>query len=116
MHDFRKLLVWQLSKELGADVYRLCATRPRCESAVTSQLRRSALAIATNIAEGCGKNTRAETIRYLDIAAASAAETEHHLEVARDLGILALGTSQELLARVASTRRMLRALITKLPR
>jgi len=115
VHDFRKLLVWQLSKELGADVYRLCAARPRSELAVTSQLRRSALAIATNIAEGCGKSTRAETIRYLDIAAASAAETEHHLEVARDLGILAPVTSQELSARVSSTRRMLRALITKLP-
>jgi four helix bundle protein len=116
VHDFRKLSVWRLGKELGVDVYRLCATRPRCELAVTSQLRRSALAIATNIAEGCGKSTRAETIRYLDIAAASAAETEHHLEVARDLGMLDAGTCAKLLARVVSIRRMLHALITKLPR
>lgn len=115
MHDFRKLLVWQLGKDLGADVYRLCAARPRCESAVTSQLRRSALAIATNIAEGCGKSTRAETIRYLDIAAASAAETEHHLDVALDLGMIEAGTREELFARVVSIRRMLHTLITKLP-
>jgi four helix bundle protein len=107
--------VWQFAKELGADVYRLCAPRPRCEVAVTSQLRRSALAIATNIAEGCGKSTRAETIRYFDIAAASAAETEHHLEVAHDLGIIDAGTCEKLLARVVSIRRMLHALITKLP-
>jgi len=115
VHDFRKLLVWQLGKELGADVYRLCAARPRCEIAVTSQLRRSALAIATNIAEGCGKSTRAETIRYLDIAAASAAETEHHLEVARDLGMIDAKMCETLLARVVSVRRMLHALIKKLP-
>ena len=115
MHDFRKLVVWQLAKELGTDVYRLCATRPRCELAVTSQLRRSALAIATNIAEGCGKSTRAETIRYLDIAAASAAETEHHLEVAHALGIIDAGMRDRLSARVVSVRRMLHALIAKLP-
>jgi four helix bundle protein len=116
VHDFRKLLVWRLSKDLGADLYRLCATRPRAESAVTSQLRRSALAIAANIAEGCGKSSRAETIRYLDIAAGSAAETEHHLEIARDVGAIESQVCEELLARVASIRRMLRALITKLPR
>ena len=115
MHDFRKLLVWQLSKDFGADVYRLCASTPRAHSAVTSQLRRSALAIATNIAEGCGKSSRRETIRYLDIAAGSAAETEHHLEVARDVGAIESLRCEELLARVGSIRRMLRALIAKLP-
>jgi four helix bundle protein len=78
-------------------------------------LRRSALAIATNIAEGCGKSTRAETIRYLDIAAASAAETEHHLELAHDLRIIDPAMGAELLARVVSIRRMLHALIKKLP-
>lgn len=78
-------------------------------------MRRSALAIATNIAEGCGKSSRAETIRYLDIAAGSAAETEHHLEVARDLGAIESEACDDFLARVASIRRMLRALITKLP-
>jgi len=116
VHDFRKLLVWQLSKDLGADIYRLCAATPRAHSAVTSQLRRAALAIATNIAEGCGKSSRAETVRYLDIAAGSAAETEHHLEVARDVGAIGTGTSEDLIARVAAIRRMLHALIVKLPR
>jgi four helix bundle protein len=115
VHDFRKLVVWQLSKDLGAELYRLCATRPRAESAVTSQLRRAALAIATNIAEGCGKSSRAETIRYLDIAAGSAAETEHHLEVARDVGAIERQVYEEMLTRVSSIRRMLRALIKNLP-
>jgi four helix bundle protein len=115
VHDFRKLLVWKLARELGADIYRLCAARPRGEAPVTSQLRRSALAIAANIAEGCGKNSRGETVRYLDIAAGSAAETEHHLEVWRDLDGIAGEQCDDLLARVQSIRRMLRALIKKLP-
>jgi four helix bundle protein len=116
VHDFRKLLVWQLARELGVDVYKRCAVRPRSELAVTAQVRRSALAIATNIAEGCGKSSRAETVRYLDIAAGSAAETEHHLEVWRDVGGIDEKSCDELLARVVSIRRMLRALIAKLPR
>jgi four helix bundle protein len=97
------------------EIYQLCAARPRTETLVTSQLRRSTLAIATNIAEGCGKNTRAETIRYLDIAAGSAAETEHHLEVWRDIGGIDAAACDELLSRVRSVRRMLRSLIVKLP-
>lgn len=79
-------------------------------------MRRAALAIATNIAEGCGKSSRAETIRYLDIAAGSAAETEHHLEVARDVGAIESKLCEGLLDRVASIRRMLRALIINLPK
>ena len=115
MHDFRKLLVWQLARELGADVYKLCRGRPREEHVVTAQLRRAALAIATNIAEGCGKSTRPEVIRYLDIAAGSAAETEHHLVIWMDIGGIDVRECEQLLARVTSIRRMLYALMRNLP-
>ena len=86
MHDFRRLRVWHHAKALGTAVYKLCGDRPRAHVLITTQLRRSGLSIASNIAEGCGKNSRAETLRYLEIASGSAAETEHHLEVARDVG------------------------------
>jgi four helix bundle protein len=115
VHDFRKLLVWQLSRELGTDIYRLCTGRPREEAVVTTQLRRAALSIAANIAEGCGKSTRSEVVRYLDIAAGSAAETEHHLIVWRDLGGITVTAADDLVARVTAIRRMLRALSLKLP-
>jgi len=66
MHDFRRLNVWQLARELGAEIYRETASASRPElRLITSQLRRSALSIAANIAEGCGKSSRAETIRFL---------------------------------------------------
>jgi four helix bundle protein len=116
MHNFRKLDVWRLSRVLGSDVYRACARIARPESRlITAQLRRSALAIGANIAEGCGKRSRAETIRFLDIAAASAAETEHHLIVAIETNALRNGEAQEFLARIGSVRRMLHALIQRLP-
>ena len=115
MHDFRRLVVWQFARELGADVYKLCRGRPRDELVVTTQLRRAALAIATNIAEGCGKSSRPEVIRYLDIAAGSAAETEHHLVTWQDIGGIDARACEKLLARVISIRRMLYALMRNLP-
>jgi four helix bundle protein len=98
-----------------ADVYTLCRGRPREELVVTSQLRRAALAVAANIAEGCGKSSRPEVIRYLDIAAGSAAETEHHLVTWQDIGGIDGRHCARLLAREASIRRMLYALMRNLP-
>jgi four helix bundle protein len=116
VHDFRKLEVWHFSRALGSDIYRACALVSRPEARlITAQLRRSALSIATNIAEGCGKNSRAETIRFLEIASGSAAETEHHLIVAIETNTLKHGDAEEFLARITSIRRMLHALIKRLP-
>jgi four helix bundle protein len=115
MHDFRRLRVWHEARELGCAIYEFCAQRPRSDALITTQLRRSALSISTNVAEGCGKNSRAETLRYLEIASGSATETEHHLEVARDVGVLPTELCDDLLLRTARVRRMLRGLIHRLP-
>ena len=116
MHDFSRLKVWQLARELGTEVYKDTARASRPElRLITAQLRRSALSIAANIAEGCAKSSRAETIRFLEIAAGSAAETEHHLLVARDIGILTTRQAERFLSTIGSVRRMLRALIQRLP-
>jgi four helix bundle protein len=116
VHNFKKLVVWQMSRELGSELYLRCSqiTRPETKL-ITTQLRRSALGISSAIAEGCGKRTRGETIRYLDIAGASAAETEHHLIVAMETGVLDEQITQNYLERITSIRRMLVALMTKLP-
>ena len=116
MHNFRKLLVWSRARALGADVYRLCipVTVPE-KKTITAQLRRSALSISANIAEGCGKRSRAEGIRYLEIAAGSASETEHHLIMAADLDILSTRESQLLADESVQVSRMIRALINRFP-
>lgn len=116
MHDFRKLTVWTRSRALAVEIHGLCATEMRPDRRlVTSQLKRAALSISANIAEGCGKGSRAETIRYLEIACGSAAETEHHLIMASDLAILTPQRVAPLVARTGELRRMLRALIERLP-
>lgn len=78
-------------------------------------MRRAALSIPANIAEGCGKGSRAECIRYLEIACGSVAESEHHLQMASDLAILPIGNCSALADEASQLRRMLRALIARLP-
>ena len=104
-----------MSKALGAEIYTLCAVLPRSALPITSQLRRAALSISANIAEGCGKASRAETIRYFEIASGSAAETEQHLEISRELGLIDDARCVDLLDRVMSIRTMLRSLARRLP-
>jgi S23 ribosomal protein. len=116
MHNFRKLVVWSRARALGGDVYRLCATVTSPQAKViTAQLRRSALSISANIAEGCGKRSRAEGIRYLEIATGSAAETEHHLAMAADLEILPTTACNQLADEAEQIGRMIRALINRFP-
>jgi four helix bundle protein len=105
-----------MSREVGVEIYRICA-KPKAPAArlITTQLSRAALSIATNIAEGCGKSSRAETVRYLEIAAGAAAETEHQLQIAVDVGLLDTRSARDLVGKVGSIRKMLRALIRHLP-
>jgi four helix bundle protein len=116
MHDFRKLQVWQRSRELAVSIDRVTRQFPRADhGVVASQLRRAALSIPANIAEGCGKSSRKETMRFLQIAAGSAHEVENHLLIAADLGYLAKATSEQKLGELKTIQRMLGALMRKLP-
>ena len=116
MHDFRRLKVWQLSRELAVTADTITRQFPRSDRGVVSgQLRRAALSVPSNIAEGCGKSSRRETVRFLQIALASAKETENHLLIASDLRYLHPKAREELLSKVFSIQRMLVGLIRNLP-
>ena len=116
MHDFRRLKVWQLAREFAVDVDQLTRRFPRSDHGlVASQLRRAALSIPANIAEGCGKSSRKETIRFLQIAAGSAFEVENHLLIASDLAYLPPPIREARLDDIKSIQRMLTSLIAKLP-
>jgi four helix bundle protein len=108
MHDFRRLEVWQRARELFVAVDRVTRGFPRSDRGVIAgQLRRAALSIPTNISEGCGKSSPKEAIRFLQIAAGSATETENHIILATDLGYIHPKPSEVLLAQIISIRRML---------
>jgi four helix bundle protein len=114
MQDFRRLKVWEKSHALALDIYRLSERFPRRRGlALSSQLRRSALSIPANIAEGAGKASSAEFYRYLQIALGSASETLYHLLLARDTGLLASDQYDALSERVVEVRRMLTGLSKK---
>jgi four helix bundle protein len=116
VHDFRRLVVWQRSRELAVSIDGLTRAFPRADrSVVSGQLRRAALSIPANIAEGCGKSSRRETIRFLQIASGSAREAENHIILAGDLGYLTPATRDELLDGVKSIQRMLGGLMSRLP-
>jgi four helix bundle protein len=80
---------------------------------ITSQIRRSASSVGANIAEGCGTDTDPEFARFLTMAMRSATETENHVLLARDLGLINAATSAELEKDVIEVKRMLASFIRK---
>jgi len=115
MRDFRKLKVWQKAHQLTLGTYKGTATFPKIEIyGITSQIRRSAVSIPANIAEGCGRNGDAELARFLQIAMGSASELEYHLLLARDLNLLKSPEHEKLANEVIDVKRMLTSFIQKL--
>ena len=92
VRSFRDLRVWQKSMDLTVTIYRLTGTFPREEVfGLSSQLRRSAVSIPSNIAEGQGRLNTREFRQFLGVARGSTCELQTQLEIARRLG---LGDSQ----------------------
>jgi four helix bundle protein len=115
VQDFKKLKVWQKSRALSLEVYRLTAAFPKEEVyGLTGQMRRAALSIGANIAEGCGRFTDGDLVRFLDIAMGSTSELEHFELIARDLESLGAQACETLDRQVIEVRRMLRLLILKI--
>jgi len=115
VQDFKRLKVWNKAHQLTLHVYSISQSLPKDELfGLTSQMRRSAASIPSNIAEGCGKNGGAEFGRFLQIAAGSANELEYQLILARDLHYIPDKDYQLLTADLFEVRRMLSGLYRKL--
>ena len=89
MHNLKELKVWHRAVELSTDVYKVTSEFPREEKyGLTSQIRRSAVSIPSNIAEGAGRNTKKEFIHFLGIASGSSFELQTQLIVSRKLDLV----------------------------
>lgn len=89
MQDFRKLKVWEESHQLALMIYRITESFPNNEQfGIISQVRRSSVSIPNNIAEGCGRNSDKDFIRFLHIALGSTHETLYLCILSRDLKFL----------------------------
>jgi len=109
---YRELRVWQSSMALAKAIYSLTASFPSDERyGLTSQLRRSAVSVPSNIAEGHARNTKAEMVRFCSIALGSIAEIETQLLLASDFGLANPGEVEPLLQNSEEVGRMLHGLI-----
>jgi four helix bundle protein len=115
MQGVRELRAWQRAHELVLDVYRLTRSFPPEERyGLTSQLRRAATSVASNIVEGCGRPSDRDFRRFVGYAVGSSNEVEYQLLLSRDLGWLSHAEHAALAERVIEARRMLVALVRKL--
>lgn len=89
MSDYKKLKVWEDAHKFTVDIYNITQKFPNNEQyGLTSQIRRSASSIPTNIVEGCGQLNNGNLIRFLGIAKGSAFEVEYQLLLSKDLGYI----------------------------
>ena len=89
MHNFKDLRVWQKSIELITDIYKLLASFPTDEKfGLISQLKRAAVSVPSNIAEGAGRNSNKEFNHFLSISLGSLFELETQLIISKNLNLI----------------------------
>ena len=112
---YQELIVWQKAMDLIESVYKVSRTFPREEVyALTSQIRRAAVSIASNIAEGQGRRTTSDFLRHLSIAYGSLLETETQLLIAKRLRYLGNTNLEEVMKQTAEVGRLLNGLMASL--
>ena len=106
--SFRDLLVWQKAIALCETIYEISRSFPKEEQfALTSQMQRAAVSIASNIAEGTGRSGAREFAQFLSIATGSAAELETHIELALRLSYIDSQAYHSVTERVIEVKKML---------
>ena len=112
---YRDLMVWQKSMQLAASIYQVSKQFPREEMyGITSQMRRSAVSIASNVAEGHGRLNAKEFGQFLGIARGSTYELQTQLEFAKELQIGGADQIEQCLEMSEEVGRMLYSLIRSL--
>ena len=117
MRNYKKVVAWQRADQLTIEVYRITREFPREEIyGLTSQVRRSAYSVPANIAEGAGRETDTEYLRFLHIARGSLSETEYFLHLAHNLGYLSNEEYKEVTVLVNQTFAAMHGLIRTISR
>ena len=115
MHNYKELIVWQKAMDLVVRVYELTSDFPKAELfGLTSQLRRAAVSITLNIAEGAGCESDLEFARFLDISLRSTYETVTAIQISARLKYCKPDTANQLIADAEEIARMITGLIRKL--
>jgi four helix bundle protein len=108
MHNYQELKIWQEGRKLVKSIYLMTATFPKEEIyGLTSQIRRAAISIPSNIAEGTGRNSDKEFQRFLDYAMSSLFELETQIILSHDLNYITLEEFEIVHLEVKSLIRMI---------
>ena len=108
MRDFHNLLIWKRSHQLTLDLYKVSQSFPKEELfGLTSQIRRAASSVPTNIAEGSGRNSNKDFAHFLQIAIGSASEVEYELLLAHDLQYINKDEYERLINETVAIRKMI---------
>ena len=117
IESYRDLQVWQRGVDLTERIYQATKPFPSDERfGLVAQLRRAAVSVPSNIAEGWGRMSTAEFIRFLSIAHGSLTEVETQIIVSHRLGFINDAVKRRVLDETTVERKMLRALIRSLER
>ena len=115
VESFRDLVVWQKAIDLSQRIYIITQRFPKEEMfGITSQIRKAVVSIASNIAEGHGRNTTGEYIHFVGISKGSFCELETQLTISRRIGFLTEETLNDLMNDCAHIGRLLNGLIHSL--
>ncbi len=115
IRSYRDLEVWQAAMDVAEQCYRLTKTFPKDELfGLTMQIRRAAVSVAANIAEGYGREGKGEYLQFLRIAQGSLKELETYLLLSVRIGLVAEGESAPVLANCDRVGKMLHRLIRAL--
>lgn len=115
MANFKELLVWQKSIDFVTEIYRTTETFPKAEIyGLVSQIRRAAISIPSNIAEGNSRRSKPDYLQFLKISRGSCAEVETHLVISKNLKFLNENEYLKLNERIIEISKMLNGLINAL--
>jgi four helix bundle protein len=108
MQGYRKLTVYQKSKELVLLIYEITANFPKSETfSLIDQMRRSAVSVPANLIEGYSKESSAEFARFITISIGSLAELEFYMELSMELKYLSKDKTEKLLNLIMNVKRLL---------
>jgi four helix bundle protein len=115
MTSHKDLKVWQKGIELVKSIYEITGSFPSNEQfGLTSQMRRAAVSIPSNIAEGCGRNSNKELIHFLYIAMGSASELETQIIISMELNFLEKEKSEAIQTQIFEIIKMTSSLINSI--
>ena len=107
-HNFKELRVWQMAMDIVDDIYLITTKFPKEEQfGLTYQVRKSAVSVPSNIAEGCGRGTEPQLVHFLDIAQGSAFELETQVYISIRQKFCKTAEMEPIIKRISEVQRMI---------